>query len=573
MATLKSRQTGELLYAKEVPLIAGRDYGVSGPDTLTPPAPQVNGHFSVTNLGGGAVDITGLSSVADLGQKLSWAANVAGTAWVEVASSKALKTTSLTPVRWSGVSFVDAQADAGANVAEQIQLSDGSFVSADYVRWDAHGLNVGSTYYLDQSTLGGYTDTVPTAGIVQRLFQVVDADTINVSIQEAYSADDGVWRNQSDDSPATNASSDIQYDGGLLRIGAYAADNNAVLTTPYVFVEDPANDGLLKKISLEALGNLLGVIPRPITISGYVITGQTLSVLDYGGAGSPSDSHQWLSGGSPLIGQTGTTLVVTPSMEGSTIELKVNGELSNLLKNFYPIDVGAQVWVDGASDIGAGLVNRGTGGMFNLTSGTTQPVTSINGVTASQLSGQRYNMPNPFGSDYANTFTFIGTWTENIASNNFILNFNGAETGGTGGDLNSRASAHIPWSNRNVYFDLAGTTVPRLQSTSIGPVGQSFITSYQGTPTGKIARIFRSGSVNPTPGNFYEQTTTDTNPTTVAGGVEFGQGVNDHAVGDLIAINADISQTALFKLEAYTAWKYGLQDALSTDHPYKSGPA
>ncbi len=84
MAVLKPHPRGELLYPKETPLIAGRNYGVDSPDTLTPPAPQVGGHFSVTNLGvGDLVVVTGLNPVKPF-HKTQWVANTAGTEWIEI---------------------------------------------------------------------------------------------------------------------------------------------------------------------------------------------------------------------------------------------------------------------------------------------------------------------------------------------------------------------------------------------------------------------------------------------------------------------------------------------------------
>ena len=90
---------------------------------------------------------------------------------------------SLTPQVFSGSAFVAAQANAPASVADVVLLSTGERITQGHVVWRAHGLTVGSYYFLSQTTAGGYTATAPTAGLSQRLFFVLDANTILVDVQ------------------------------------------------------------------------------------------------------------------------------------------------------------------------------------------------------------------------------------------------------------------------------------------------------------------------------------------------------------------------------------------------------
>ena len=92
---------------------------------------------------------------------------------------------SLTPQVFSGSAFVAAQANAPASVADVVLLSTGERIKQGHVVWRAHGLTVGSHYFLSQTAAGGYTATAPTVGLSQRLFFVLDANTILVDVQPA----------------------------------------------------------------------------------------------------------------------------------------------------------------------------------------------------------------------------------------------------------------------------------------------------------------------------------------------------------------------------------------------------
>jgi hypothetical protein len=112
-----------------------------------------------------------------------------GTTWtLRPTPVASLTTTSISPKVYQSGSFVNAQANLEANVADLLQLSDGSRIHTGEVTWTGHGLTVGAWYYLSQTTPGAYTTTRPTSGLVQQLFFVEDANTIHVDIEEAWNA-------------------------------------------------------------------------------------------------------------------------------------------------------------------------------------------------------------------------------------------------------------------------------------------------------------------------------------------------------------------------------------------------
>lgn len=92
---------------------------------------------------------------------------------------------SLTPQVYQGTAYTAATADTVANVADVILLSTGERIAQGYVVWNSHGLTVGAYYFLSQTVAGGYTATVPTSGLYQRLFFVVDANTLLIDVQPA----------------------------------------------------------------------------------------------------------------------------------------------------------------------------------------------------------------------------------------------------------------------------------------------------------------------------------------------------------------------------------------------------
>ena len=91
-------------------------------------------------------------------------------------------TTSLTTQFYSGATWTSAQSDEVVNIATVMLLSGGERVSQAVVTHTAHGYNIGEYYYLT-AVAGVYTNIKPTTGISQKLFFVLDVDTLLIDIQ------------------------------------------------------------------------------------------------------------------------------------------------------------------------------------------------------------------------------------------------------------------------------------------------------------------------------------------------------------------------------------------------------
>lgn len=137
------------------------------------------------------------------------------TTWVQRPSgggAPSLETTSLTPVVYDGTDWVGAQADAVVTLAKAIQLSDSTIVSTGSVSWTSHGLDVGETYFTSQTTAGSYVTPEPTSGLSQKLFTVIDANTIAVQVQEGAETVDGL---ENENTISYQTSSDTKPNGPL----------------------------------------------------------------------------------------------------------------------------------------------------------------------------------------------------------------------------------------------------------------------------------------------------------------------------------------------------------------------
>lgn len=370
----------------------------------------------------------------------------------------------------------------------------------------------------------------------------------------------GVFKNP-DGSLANPASADIEHNAGTVRLGAYADGNNEIAEPTGVLGREP--DGTVKAVTINDLAELLGITLSPLKISGYVITGQTLSVEEYGGIGAAGDTHQWYAEGTPISGATGATYTVLPVDEGTTITLKVNGTESNSLRNFYPGDVDPVIWFDPSQSVSGELVNVGGGDDVVLDSGADQPLADYNGMPALHFKGQIYSLADQFNGQ-AENLTVITTLVENQRNNNSIIKFSSENSG----PISSKA--HMPWGTGVVYLDFQGQSDRLL--TNIGTaVGQALLVSYQNTAAIKTARIFRTG--DPDPASHFESTQGLNSLSDMSTGARFGVAVLDHYMLDTVICNTPLSEVARENLEGYIACKYGLQAMLHADHARKTIPA
>ena len=88
-------------------------------------------------------------------------------------------------IYFDGTQWAGAQADAVPTLA-QAMVVDILSVDEFYLVYEGgavipgHGYTVGSTYYLDNATAGGVTETLPTTDYTQAVFEVLDANTLKL---------------------------------------------------------------------------------------------------------------------------------------------------------------------------------------------------------------------------------------------------------------------------------------------------------------------------------------------------------------------------------------------------------
>jgi hypothetical protein len=95
-------------------------------------------------------------------------------------------------VRHNGTTWVKAQADAAANVAQGLVvelLGADAFVLITHGAYSmaGHGLTVGEYYWLSQATAGLLTGAQPASGVTQGVLHVRSANILFVNIGTALS--------------------------------------------------------------------------------------------------------------------------------------------------------------------------------------------------------------------------------------------------------------------------------------------------------------------------------------------------------------------------------------------------
>lgn len=117
----------------------------------------------------------------------------------ELASGGVYNTTSLAFKHYVASLWGNSRSDVVDNISEVCELSDGSRISQGLVNFESHGYTIGKYYYLT-STSGTYTNVEPINEneIVQRLFYVVDADTLLIDIQDWYFVDKAIYKTNFD---------------------------------------------------------------------------------------------------------------------------------------------------------------------------------------------------------------------------------------------------------------------------------------------------------------------------------------------------------------------------------------
>lgn len=121
-----------------------------------------------------------------------WTRRNVSTSMIEQINLSAHGFTMFTVLSHNGITWIKAKADSGATVAQAIvtrivDANNFEVTTFGRVFFPAHGLVVGDTYWLSQTTAGVATVTQPSSGINQSVLNVRDANTVFVRINQAIS--------------------------------------------------------------------------------------------------------------------------------------------------------------------------------------------------------------------------------------------------------------------------------------------------------------------------------------------------------------------------------------------------
>lgn len=325
------------------------------------------------------------------------------------------------------------------------------------------------------------------------------------------------------------------------------------------------SDGNVRSMTLATLTSLM----IPPVISGKVINGQIISVSDYPPGTSTASMHQWYSDGIAISGANSATYQVTDATEGSEITVKVNnGEFSNTLTNFIPLDISGLVhWIDPADAISSltTIVNKGSGANLSRTFGIGVSTTA-NGLNALYMDGQQYTAADAFGGSIT-AMTAISLHTEEVRGPNIIYSLNGTQDGGASGTATNRIFWNAPWSNGFYYQDMGALPGARVE-IGIGAfvAGRNFLTSLE-YDTSRQAMFLP----------LSNQQTIEVKSTVApvsTSGINIGQlpiaSPGRYIFKEFIAYDSVLSTADRQKVEGYIAHKWGLEGELDASHPYSS---
>lgn len=132
----------------------------------------------------------------------------------------------------------------------------------------------------------------------------------------------------------------------------------------------------------------------------------------------------------------------------------------------------------------------------------------------------------------------------------------------------NRFLAHAPWSNGVCYFDVGGTAPgQRLSKSNWATPGQVMVASFYVSLTENVQQIWQNGVMvasdntgnTATVGNSFN-----------LGGIPGGGADQKCTIGEVIVLNNTVNDTTRQLLEGYLAHKWGVDDELANDHPFKT---
>lgn len=246
-----------------------------------------------------------------------------------VLMDKPLATSSIEPVVYQGTGFTAAQANDEVNVAEALLLSDGTHIATGRIKYESHPYEIGNYYYLSQTAVGEVTKVQPTAGLVQPLFLVEDADHLLVKVDRAAESVTSayaniVYVNAADPNTATifdDVNPPVANDNTLKANSSnlyFGSDNStwiwngtAYATKPIV----PTTEWYVAGTTTDAGANKSGPVARQGWV-GVGINSTPLSTLDsFGSFGA----RVRIASASTTFGESDFTIVAT--VAGITVTL------------------------------------------------------------------------------------------------------------------------------------------------------------------------------------------------------------------------------------------------------------
>lgn len=317
-------------------------------------------------------------------------------------------------------------------------------------------------------------------------------------------------------------------------------------------------------------GSFVGESSMSVTISGYVITGQTLTATASESAGV---TYQWKRGTNDISGATSSTYSVTADDEGNSITCVATKDgssvTSNGLAHWYPGDITVDVYLD-ASDVG---FTDSRISQWNDKSGNDRHAT------------QNTAAEEPFnGSRSFNGLNVIDFQSSQVMEIGYDISRNQI----TGIDFllaylsdSDNTTAHAVFGNDNGGWDrllLDSFTVSSI-TYALGAGTGSVQNNELAGNAFNIVHIRYDGSnsfirQNGTELRTFTESTTGSGHTIMdVGAIGGGDYKFNGFIAEFVASDTLLTQDNYERWESYVAYKYGRESTLPTDHTYKNAPA
>lgn len=284
-------------------------------------------------------------------------------------------------------------------------------------------------------------------------------------------------------------------------------------------------------------------------VSGFVITGQTLSVTD-GTWDRPvaNFTYQWKRAGVAISGATSSTYTVVPDDEGNAITCDVTADgdvtvTSNSLTNFYIGDLDSDdiaAWYDTAILTGSSITSMTPRiGSVNFSSETSNAINTLNGINVVDMR-----------TSYLESASSITHISSIVVAQYDLSQFDNYD-----GLLTSNGSDFFKTANDGTTNWFAGGYPTKYYNGNQVAIGGQALPALSGA--------------------IYGGTSSSSSTSTLRLGVDraFTARRWNGDLGDVLLLKNALSLSDRQKVEGYLAHKWGLTAELPSDHPYKTTPA